>query len=250
LRSSRGQLTVMVLALGFLFLVRGQRLKRLESGFLILGLLLTILVAPLITEYRNYRILVQSRNISEALDWSMKGGFTERTSIKDTFISGLRFVLVRITGIEMLISYASLDVTPLGTDVLRVLKSPRGMAGYVTVDLLGVPIEANTSAAVSLPGWFYLIGGGWFMAVGIFLYSAFVWALWICMRKLRMRARPVAQALFLLWVYSVTVEGTLDQQVFSFITMMLSIVVCEWLIKNFGNAFNKKRTLVMKPVNL
>jgi divalent metal cation (Fe/Co/Zn/Cd) transporter len=107
------------------------------------------------------------------------------------------------------------------------------MAGYITVDILGVPVEAYTSVAVSLPGWFYLVGGTGFMAVGMFIYVLLVGAIWNKIRRLNLRILPVAHALFLFWAYSVAVEGTLDDQVFSFIAIAASIFICEWLIRYF-----------------
>jgi hypothetical protein len=233
LRSSRGQLIVMMMTLGFLFLAGGLRIRRLEWTVIIGGVLLTIFLAPLITEYRNYRIITQNKSISEAVTWSVQEGFSGKASMINTFTNGLKFIILRITGVEMLLRYTSLGIKPLGLDAFSVLRSPRGMAGYITVDILGVPVEAYTSAAVSLPGWFYLVGGTSFMAIGMIIYVLLVGAIWNKIRRLNLRILPVAQALFLLWVYSIAVEGTLDSQVISFIAMAASIFICEWLIRYF-----------------
>lgn len=145
----------------------------------------------------------------------------------------MSFILTRITGIEMLLYYTSVGVTPLGFGAFDIIRSPRGIAGYVTVDLFRTPEQANTSSAVSLPGWFYLVGGQGFMAIGIIFYVFLIGAIWNKLQKLRLRILPVAQALFLLWVYSVTVEGTLDSQIISFIALAASILICEWLVRYF-----------------
>jgi hypothetical protein len=242
LRSSRGQFIVLILALGFLFLLKGQGLKRSETAVLLAGFLLTIILAPFITEYRNYRIISQDKNIVSALIWSGQGGVGEKAGIGKTFASGLSFVLARLTGIDMLLRYTSLGVTPLGINAIDVIRSPRGIAGYVTIDLLGIPEQANTSSAVSLPGWFYLVGGTGFMAVGMIAFVAFVWAIWAHFRRLQLRILPAAQAIFLLWVYSIAVEGTLDTQGIMFIATLASIMLCEWLVRRFEKTAWKRHT--------
>jgi hypothetical protein len=243
LRSSRGQLIIPIMALFFLFIMGGQRISQFERVVIVGGIILTIMLAPLITEYRNYRIITHSKNIGEAITWSLQGGFSGKAGTVETFTNGFKFVLLRITGIEMLMRYTSLGVRPLGVGALQILRSPRGLAGYVTVDLLGVPVEANTSAAVSLPGWFYLIGGTGFMAMGVALFVFLIALLWKELKKLRLRTLPVAQALFLLWTYSVTVEGTLDTQVISFLSMIASIIVCEWLVRHYEKQAKGLRTI-------
>jgi hypothetical protein len=233
LRSSRGQLMVMVLLLGFLFLLRDKRLKRLESVILLAGVLATFVLAPIITDYRNYRIEAPDTSINEALAGSLEGGYIEQGQFSELFTSGFRFVVLRVTGIEMLLTYSGLRVTPLSERAFDVINSSRGMAGYVTVDLLGIPSYANTSAAVSLAGWFYLVGGISLMILGVMGFVALVWFIWNGLQSLHLRILPVAQALALLWVYNFTSEGTLEAQVLPFVAMIASIFLCEWLVRRF-----------------
>ena len=240
LRSSRGRFIVLVLALGFLFLIKGKGLKPSESGVLLAGFLLTMMLAPIITEYRIYRIFSPRANMGEALIWGLQNVSAANTGVAGLFITGFRFVLLRVTGIEMLLVYTSLGAMPLGISALDVMRSPGGLSGYVSIDLLGVPASANTAFAVSLPGWFYLIGGTLAMAIGIIGYAALIWGLWNGLSRFRLRTLPAAQALMLMWVYFVTAEGTLDDQSFSFITLLASIFIFEWLVRRFEHSVRIK----------
>jgi hypothetical protein len=236
LRSSRGQLFMAILALGFLFLLSGKRLNRSALGVLAAGFLLVLALAPILTEYRYYRVLSPDATIAQALVGGLQGGFATHTSFRDLLASGFRFGLMRVTGMEMLLVYTGYGVVPLGSKLLDVMQSPRGVAGYVTVELLGIPEYVNNSAAVSSVGWFYLWGGAIGVAVGIFVFVVSVWVLWIGLRRLRLRILPVAQALVLVWLYSATSDGLLDAQVLPLVTTLASSVACEWLVRRFEHS--------------
>ena len=240
LRSSRGQFIMFVLALGFYFLLRGKALKRSESAILIGSVLLTPLLFLIITEYRAYRIFFPNASIIEALTSSIQSISSSNDGFVAIPIGGLRLVFMRVTGIEMLLAYTNQGVLPLGMGALDVISSPRGVTGYVTRDLLRVPEYANTAFAVSLPGWFYLVGGTVFMAIGIIGYVALIKGIWNSLKRFRLRTLPAAQALVLMWVYFVTVEGTLDDQWFSLITMVASVMLCEWLVRRFEHLAQKR----------
>jgi hypothetical protein len=243
LRSSRGQFVVMVFALGALLLVSGKVLRRSALSILLVGVLITSMLAPVITEYRNYRALSPEASIAEALIGGVQSESVAEVSFTELFTSGFRFVAMRVVGMEMLLVYMGYHVMPLGDSALAVMQSPRGFAGYVTMDLLGVPEYVSTSAAVSLVGWFYLVGGTISVVVGILGYLVLVWALWSGLRRLRLRILPVAQAILLVWVYTVTSEGTLDAQFLPLMATLASIVVCEWLVRWFEHSRKVTRHL-------
>jgi hypothetical protein len=150
---------------------------------------------------------------------------------------------MRVTGMEMLLVYTGYGVVPLGSKLLEIMQSPRGVAGYVTVELLGTPEYVNTSAAVSSVGWFYLWGGAVAVVAGIIGSVVLVWALWIGLRRLRLRILPVAQALVLVWLYSAASDGVLDAQALPLVTTFASIVACEWLVRRFEHS----RTTTRQP---
>lgn len=237
LRTSRGELAVLLLLLGFLLLTSSGRLKRSEMGVLFAVLSITAIFAPIFSEYRYYRIANPTESALVALDRSMRSSFKNGPGFVELFAQGASLAVLRVTGVEMLLAYTGLGVSPLGSSVLAVIASPRGVAGYVTQDILGYPSYAIHTSAVSLVGWFYLVGGeDKLVIVAMAGFCVAVWGLWRLLARLRLHSLPVAQALFLSWVYSLATEGLLDAQGVPFLIMAVSIIVCEWLIRFVGRS--------------
>lgn len=234
LRSSRGALVILLLSMVFLFLISQGRVRiRYVLPFAV-GLLSVSLLHPIISEYRNLRIGSGSFDVLELLVNAQRnviGG--ELSAIWDTLKMGVGAILFRLTGIDLLIVFNDLGAQPLTGNAWSVLTSPRGLAGYVTEDIFGIPPHHINAVAAGFIGWFYLIGGNPFVVAGIAGFTSLVYILWGWLKRLRLKCLPVAQVMFLTLLLTITVEGTLDNFVaWPILVWPASIVVCEWLIRS------------------
>jgi hypothetical protein len=201
------------------------------GGFLLLSFLF-----PIILEYRNLRIESGSESIVSLLlnaQYNIIGD--DPSNILNTLKLGLGAVLFRITGVDLLIALNGFDAQPLFSSSWPILASPRGLAGYITMDIFGFSQDAIHSMAPGLIGWFYLVGGKYFTVTGIVLFTILIYIFWRFMSIIGLKSLPVAQALFMAQMTPIIVDGTLDS-IFALPTLALpaSIAVCECMIR-----FNK-----------
>ncbi len=232
LRSSRSGLAGLLLPLGFLFLASGQRVNRRQFMFLAGGMLLVAFLYPVISVYRGIRI-AESNDILSAIisaQGSIVGGGLG--DLLATMGTGVRSLLFRLTGVDMLIVYHGLGVQALGDQAWNVLTAPRGLSGYVTVDVFGFSSNDINAEAPSLVGWFFLVGGHTLVVVGLAGFTAAAYALWRILIRMRLRSLPVAQALFLALLFTQATEGTFDSLIgLPILAWPASIAGCEWLVR-------------------
>lgn len=230
LRSSRGGLALLLLPLGFLFLISGHKIRKLYLMFIAGGLVLVMILFPVISKYRYLRSGT-SGNIVSLLSESTEIVKADFSTLSEILVSGGISVLQRFSGVEMLLILAGLDIQPLGWHVWDVLNTPGGIPHYVTFDILRFPSRSIVSVGPSLVGWFYLVGGNALVVVGIGVFTLIVFLLWRMLFWMRLRSLPVAQSLFLMFLLTVVMGGRLFSLTLPLLSLSGSIGACEWLMR-------------------
>jgi len=231
LRSSRGALVPILLSVAFLML--GLRKLRSYWPLFVTGALMVVVLHPLLSAYRNLRIDAVGLRMQELipLAWTealrASGG-----SLWTVAGIGLSNSIFRATGAEILIWYQGLGFQPLFANAPAVILSPRGLSGFMTVDVFGFPPAAVTAVAPGLVGWMYVVGGNGLVLVGCAAYSFAAMGLWRGLARMRLRSEPVAQALVMTWLVLFTMDGVLES-FFSVATLAwpIGIAVCEGLAR-------------------
>lgn len=245
LRSSRGGLLTVLFSLGMLFLLSGYRLSKRHLLFFASGLMFVAFLYPIVSDYRQLRVYNPSGDIRILFADAANAYSGELGAFFDIFASGINALLMRITGVDMLIVYNGLGIQPLGDAAWYVFASPPGMGGYVTVDVFGFSPNATTAVAPALVGWFYLIGGNAFTVIGMVAFTFIIYVLWRMLIRLRLQSLPVAQALFLSLLLVMATEGTLDTIVaLPVVAWPVSIAICEWLVR-IGKSTRRNRSIAL-----
>ena len=246
LRSSRGALAPMILSVAFLLMLKGQLRQYRRSIATVM--LLVVALHPVISVYRNLRIgsggaADLGRFIANAGALVLKGG-------EDVPSGGLKLgllsVLNRLTGSDLMLWFDGGGGHPLGlTAALNVLRSPRGLSGWLTFDAFGFPELAITAMAPGLFGWFYFVNGNSGVFFGLVAFTFGVYLLWNSLRRLRLRTEPVAMALFLTWLTIVVMDGVLDLLADrTTLVWPLSILTCELMARIIGATRSNGRTTI------
>lgn len=245
LRSSRGALAPLVLSVAFLLILKGQ-IKRYRS-LLVASALLVVVLHPVLSVYRNLRIHATDADLGQLLSSASKEVFAGgNTSLGETVALGATALSLRATGAEILIWYDDFGMRPLGDSALKVVTSPRGVAGYLTVGVFGFPADAVNEAAPGVVGWFYLVGGNGFVFLGLVAFTLLVHGLWRGLLRLHLRTEPVAQALFLTWLTLLTMDGVLESVAHRTILIWpLSILACEWIARTMERRGGRRRASAM-----
>ncbi|MCK5509069.1 MAG: hypothetical protein KAI50_11200 [Desulfobacterales bacterium] len=226
LRSSRGAILSSFIALIVLFLVTDRVTKKRVQLFGIV-FLITIILFPVISSYRYMRAADLSGSIvplfvESVINISSVESFSFFKMINDVIVS----IVFRFTGADSLFHIIGANLSPLYTDAFNV-----SVTRFFTVDVIGFPPEAIHGSAPSFLGWVYIVGGNGLVMISIFGFTVFAWMFWRILPKLKLRCMPVAQALFLMWIFSSFSEGVLDRLYLKVLVMAGSIAACEWLIR-------------------
>jgi hypothetical protein len=193
--------------------------------------LLVVLLYPVISVYRYIRI-GDRNNILSAMSGAMEAVQDDFSNLLDMLNYGAQSLFLRLTGVESLTMFAGLNIRPLGWSVWDVLTSPSGVAGYVTLDVMGFPSYAGTSVASGMVGWFYLVGGDLLVVIGIIVFTLATYFAWIFLGRMGLYSLPVAQAISLSFLFMLSMDGVLDG-LFRIPVLFypLSIFVCELLMR-------------------
>ncbi|MFC1762299.1 hypothetical protein ACFL6U_09490 [Planctomycetota bacterium] len=231
LTGSKGTLLVMFTMLA-LFFVLSRSFTRAQSSLFAFVLLFTVVFAwPLFATYRNIRAKDRTLPIVEALSLANDNAFSAEGKhlAADTIIESCGLFFYRLLGAGILLIIVDADVPPL------ILEKPSTSVNkFLTADLMGVPVDANTTYGSSLFGWFYLVGGTSLVVVGVFSWTILVWAIWRYLFWLRLYCIQVAQVLLVFLVFSISSNGGLDDQYLRILAAVGSIVVCELMVRRFG----------------
>jgi hypothetical protein len=237
LRASRSPLVTLLAFIGFLFLASGYRVEKRYLFFLAGSLLITFLFLPIISEYRGVRSQNPMSDIlSNLQDAQYQALGSGGSNLWQMTRKGNEFFLFRLTGVEMLIIFHGVGAQPLGVDAINILASPRGLTGFITVDIFGFPPNVITAQAPSLVGWFYLVGGNSFAVIGMIGFTLIAYSLWNLLIRLQLATLPVAQALLLSLILTLSLDGVLESVVsLQILAWPASVAVYEWLFRGVKN---------------
>ncbi len=231
LRSSRGSLLMMFIMLMLLFIVTRQITKQRIRLFAII-LLMTMLLWPVISAYRYIRAGSYSVSIGDSLSESINSISSYGSiSVSETFSEAIKSVLFRFVGVDSLLPIVESGIQPLGVDAFNI-----SVTKFVTVEVFGFSPDAPVAVAPSLPGWFYIVGGNYLVIAGMFCFVLFIWVTWRTLLKSRLRCLPVAQTLFLFFVFRISSSGTLGSLYLKILVIGGSVTVCEWIVRTIGTA--------------
>ncbi len=231
LRGSRSSLLLSVLLLIFLVMSGGLKLYRSEKVLAFLVLIAALFMVPIMTEYRMHRI-VEDLSVIDAIFASLSIIGSEGWA---TLLHGIEFVFFRMPGIEAVSAMISLGVEPLGEETIKIISVEQGLAGYLTHNIYGIPIEENTLSAPSFVGWLYLVGGTIAVAKGVIVLAVVVVFGWHSLRKKYFVASPISKTYFLWVLFTALTEGTLDSMLFMFIVGVLVLLSIEVFMRIGGN---------------
>ena len=226
IRSSRGALLGLFILLGFFFLITGKINKQRVALFIII-ILLTALLFPIISHYRNIRIPDQEARIYSALEESIVSH--EETSLSEILTSGGMNILIRFVGIEMLLPIVGANPEPLG---VKNLFSP-SVEIFHKYSVLGYHPQHVTGISTSLIGWFYLVGGAYFAVIGVFSFVLLSMIFWYILMRVKLLCLPVALAMFVFFfAWQFSIDAAFGSLGIGTITLTGSIAVCELIIRN------------------
>jgi len=232
LRSSRGAILIPFIILTMLFLVSGSITKKRVQMFGII-LVTTILLWPVISYYRNVRAADTAMPIDYTLVESMENvSSTGSFSLSEMFKEASIAVIFRFIGSDSLIQIMGVNLPPLYSDAFGM-----SVSRFFTVDVIGFSPNAIQGCSPSFPGWFYLVGGNELVVVAMAFFVSLSWFCWFLLAKLKLRCLPVAQALFLWWLFHLFSGGVLDSLYLGILVMAGSIAACEWIMRTFGRPF-------------
>lgn len=239
LRGSRSSILLIILLLVFLIISGGLKLYRKEKMLAFVVLILGLFMIPIMTEYRQLRLL-EHLTVIDALTTSV---YHLGINSWSTLLAGVEFVLFRMPGVEAVSAIEamtrSMDLEPLGIHAIDVLKSKQGIAGYLTNVLYSIPVESNTLSAPSFVGWFYLVGGMPAVIAGAILLSILVIFGWRLLNSKSLVCRPVVQTFFLWVLFIALTDGVLDSMAFMIVVGVLVLVGFEIVMKLGGATYYK-----------
>lgn len=244
LRSSRGSLLMLFMMLMLLFVIAGQLTKQRIRLFAII-LLMTMLLWPVISVYRYIRAGSYSVSIGDSLSESIASMSSYGSiSVPETLSEAIKSVLFRFVGVDSLLSIVDAGAQPLGFNVFST-----SVPSYFKVEVMGYSPDTIIGLSPSLPGWFYIVGGNYLVVAGMFCFVLLTWTIWRALSKSRLRCLPVAQTLFLFWVFRISSSGVLDRQYLNILVIVGAIAMCEWLLRTFGKKEKGYQTIIAKRLN-
>jgi hypothetical protein len=227
LRASKGVLFLMFLLVAFLFIVTDRMTWRRVCWIGAVGILM-LAMWPLVSAYRIVRIDEPSSGIYEVAARSeqlmRQGGISVSQGLEDA-VGGM---FLRVTGAEQLLHIVGSGIEPLG---MSWLFDPR-VEEVHRVEVSGYPPEVVQGLAPGLIGWLYLVGGRMFAVGAVMLYIGATWLCWWILARMRLYCLPVAQAVFLLLLFGISMEGALSAVFRGIIVAMGAILACELVIRN------------------
>jgi len=228
LRSSRGALLSTILMLVFFVLSAGIKVRiraTLLGALLILPVFMTI---PYISAYRVNRLSLEV--------WDAMSGAIAQVGLNPftNFANGIAFVFYRFTGIDVLASMLGHEALPIGHYLYEVLMSERGVSGYLSTAVFGIPADYPNASAPGFIGWCYLVGGvpGVLLGgVGLALTVKYAWDLLL---RYGGPAAVVARIFFLLLLFTAVSEGTVDTLLKQALVMVFSVLFLELGMRLLG----------------
>jgi len=235
LRSSRSSLLLALLLLLFLVLIGGIRFRIKEKFALCLLIIVAFLLVPVMTEYRQIR-LIENLDHIDAIKVLLNNGVGNWLL---QFAQGVKFVLFRMPGIESLWCELALGARPLGIYSLNIFNSTNGIAGYLTHVIHPMKESNNTLLAPGFVGWLYMVGGLPIIIAGSFLVACIVVPIWnLC--ELAFKHSSGVVRVFILWVLFIALtEGTLDSMLHMIIAGIAFLAIAEFLLTRINSIMQR-----------
>ena len=248
LRSTKGMIISMVVLITFLFAVRGNLSKK-QLYIIAIIIVSIIFIYPSINIYRWVRLADPELEVLPVISKvflkempRIYGGFW------NIFINGFYSMLHRLTGVECLIMMIGVGFIPLGvraSQVLLIFGGP-GSARIFTTEVEGIPESVIHSSATSFLGWFYMIGGFWFVILGIIIFILIMWSIWMWLLRANLRCWPIAAVTLLSTIFGSLIDGNLENIIrWGGLTAIVTILFCEFLLRTIG----KTRSIPINSTN-
>ncbi len=188
--ASRGALLTQVLLVALVWLMAGFKITKGDLLLLVAVVGGALFAVPIVTLIRLYDISLQI------------------VSVAQVYV-GLIFVLLRITGIDQFVIILDLSM-PLPFERLwEVLTSERGVAGYYTLELLGLDETLPQTFAPSGAGWLYLVGGTLGVVLGCIVMAFFLVGAWKAIDALLPCFGDVARAVVVMQLIVMITDGVM-----------------------------------------
>lgn len=208
LTSSRGYLLAPLASLGMLWFITGRFTRRRVKAAVMLSPLL-ILAFPVLSAYRQFAGGDPSEVVTGVIQALQE---IETTGKELPFLSSILLAIAgRMNGFDQIAHVVAWD--GVGTDGLLGLLQPaqENVTDVFTLDIIGVPPEANTAVSPSLLGYFYFRTGtvlATAICVGAWVAGWRLVVRWVAVERLR--AAEVSLAM-MGWAFVVlSNEGTLE----------------------------------------
>lgn len=238
-RSSRSAMLYPLLGLFLLMLSAEVRIRlrtMLWGGVSILPVFISI---PYVSAFRVNRINLDIWD--SIVKTTIEIGFNPLIHLA----KGLVFVFYRFTGIDVLASMLGHEALPIGGYLFEVLRSDRGVSGYLSTAIYGTPVDYPGASAPGFVGWCYLVGGLPGVLIGGAVLALVVRFLWGFLLKKDTSTFIVARVFFLMTLFLVITDGTVDTLRKMIFTMLVTLLVLELgsCINTILLNFRERRTL-------
>jgi hypothetical protein len=233
LRTTKGKLFFLLMAMSFLWLLQGNRVR-------VMHVVRALIAAPFMIV--AFQLIGDARFVRHNYTGSMLEAVTTAAAMQLESISVLGFfstisaaierVLMRLSGSDLLVALVAYNAEQIEWRIWEVLLRPRGFAGYLTVDIFGAPAELIHvfGLAPSLVGFFYIIGGNALVLLGISVFTITILWLWRKLVLSNLGSKVVSQVFLLMFVLNVAIDGVLDRAIMHQLPVYIfSLVLCECL---------------------
>ena len=206
--SSRGALLLQVLFLALMWRMAGFKVRKSDALIIAIIVTVALLAVPIITATRLFGTDLSALSFSQIM-------------------LGVSFVFFRVTGIDQFMVIVDLARPIASAELLDVLWSPRGVAGYYTSVVLAFPEDVAQTFAPSGLGWLYLVGGVPGLLLGGIALALLVYGGWRVIDVLVPRLSVVAKAYFMLELIVISSEGVVGVVLKSMIIALVAFWVLE-----------------------
>lgn len=236
-RSSRSALLFPILGLFLLALSADIRLRVKTLMWTVIALIPVFTSIPYVSAYRVNRINLDAWSAITKTFADMSGNPVLH------FAKGFAFVFFRFTGIDVLASMLGHEAQPIGSFVLDVIRTERGVSGYLSTEIFGIPANYPGASAPGFVGWCYLVGGVPGVLMGGVLLALAVRFMWAVLLKAQSPTIIVARVFFLLTLFLVVSDGTVDTLRRMVFVMLATVLVLELGARSVTMLLrNKKRS--------
>ena len=239
IRTSKGSIIGILICIIILLIMERVKFSKDKLLLFAASILLIFLLYPIISSYRWIRVADPKGGLFSGISSAIMmlisnsdGGF------RSIFVNTFNSMFHRLTGVESLMMIIAKSFKPLGIGALNnfPIFGGRGLAKIFTLEVEGIPEYIVHSSAPSFLGWFYMVGGHWFVIIGPVFFITIIWIAWLWILKANLKCKPIALILYLSMLIGWILDGCLDT-IFHWGTLSTIIVIifCELLLRTLGN---------------